>query len=107
MTARSEARESYLGYRSAYDVAAHYRDHIIPLRKRISREVLLRYNGMLLSTQDLLADSREQAGAVSAYIDALKEFWTAHATLEAALGVRLGSEHVQHQERQMSKEHAE
>jgi outer membrane protein TolC len=91
VTARSEARESYLGYRSAYDVAAHYRDHIIPLRKRISQEVLLRYNGMLLSAQDLLADSREQAGAVTSYIDALKEFWTAYANLEAALGVRLES----------------
>jgi outer membrane protein TolC len=91
VTARSEARESYLGYRTAYDVAAHYRDHIIPLRKRISQEVLLRYNGMLLSAADLLADSRDQADAVSSYIDALKEFWTAHAHLEAALGVRLAS----------------
>jgi outer membrane protein TolC len=105
VTARSEARESYLGYRTAYDVAVHYRDHIIPLRKRISQEVLLRYNGMLLSTQDLLTDAREQAGAVSGYIDALKEFWTAHANLEAALGVRLDSQHVRHQ--QDHKEHAE
>jgi outer membrane protein TolC len=89
VTARSEARESYLDYRTAYDVAIHYRDRIIPLRKRISQEVLLRYNGMLLSTQDLLTDARDQAGAVSGYIDALKEFWTAHANLEAALGARL------------------
>jgi outer membrane protein TolC len=109
VAARSEARESYLGYRTAYDVASHYRDHIIPLRKRISQEVLLRYNGMLLSTQDLLADSREQAGAVSAYIDALKEFWTAQASLEAALGVRLGGQDVRHEERQHQahEEHVE
>jgi outer membrane protein TolC len=106
VTARSEARESYLDYRTAYDVAAHYRDTVIPLRKRISQEVLLRYNGMLLSTQDLLRDSREQADAVSAYIDALKEFWTASARLEAALGVRLGGEHVRHAQ-QDHKEHAE
>jgi outer membrane protein TolC len=106
VAARSEARESYLGYRTAYDVAAHYRDHIIPLRKQISKEVLLRYNGMLMSTQDLLADSRDQAGAVSAYIDALKEYWTAHANLEAALGVRLGAQDVKH-EQHMSKEHPE
>jgi len=93
VTARSEARESYLDYRSAYEVAAHYRDTVIPLRKRISKEVLLRYNGMLLSTRDLLVDSREQANAVSAYIEALKEFWTAHATLEATLGMRLERQH--------------
>jgi outer membrane protein TolC len=106
VNARSEARESYLDYRTAYDVATHYRDHIIPLRKRISQEVLLRYNGMLLSAQDLLADSREQASAVSAYIDTLKEFWTAHANLEAALGVRLGAQDGVRQE-QKHKEHAE
>jgi outer membrane protein TolC len=93
VAARSEARESYLDYRSAYEVAAHYRDTVIPLRKRISKEVLLRYNGMLVSTRELLADSREQANAVSAYIEALKEFWTAHATLEASLGMRLEQRH--------------
>jgi outer membrane protein TolC len=93
VAARSDARESYLDYRSAYEVAAHYRDTVIPLRKRISKEVLLRYNGMLVSTRELLADSREQANAVSAYIEALKEFWTAHATLEASLGMRLEQRH--------------
>lgn len=110
VTARSEARESYLDYRSAFDLAAHYRDTVIPLRKRISQEVLLRYNGMLLSTQDLLADSREQAEAVSHYIDALKAFWSAHANLEATLGLRLDSRHGRHAQQhdaQNHKEHAQ
>jgi outer membrane protein TolC len=87
--ARSEARESYLGYRTAYDLARHYRDQVIPLRKKISDETLLRYNGMLASSFELLADAREQASAVNAYIDALKEFWIAHTGLEAALGARV------------------
>jgi outer membrane protein TolC len=51
----------------------------------------LRYNGMLLSTFELLADARDQAAAVNAYIDALKEFWIAHTTLEATLGERVGA----------------
>jgi outer membrane protein TolC len=89
VTARSEAREAYQGYRSAYTLARHYRDDVIPLRKQISKEVLLRYNGMLASTFELLADAREQAGAVNATIQALKDFWIAHATLEAALGTRI------------------
>ena len=88
VTARSEARERYLAYRNAYDVARHYRDTIIPLRKKIGNETLLRYNGMLASPQDLLADAREQATAVTAYIEAQQAFWTAHAELEAALGTR-------------------
>jgi outer membrane protein TolC len=88
VTARSEARDAWDGYRNAYDLARRYRDTIIPLRKRIGREVLLRYNGMLVGPQDLLDDAREQAVAVTAYIDALKSFWLAQAQLEGALGMR-------------------
>ncbi|KQQ89223.1 TolC family protein [Massilia sp. Leaf139] len=86
VNARSQARERYLGYRAAWDLARLYRDEVIPLRKRISDETLLRYNGMLASSFELLADAREQAGAVNAAIDALKDFWNAHADLEEALG---------------------
>lgn len=89
VNARSEARAAYLGYRASHDVARHYRDHVIPLRKRISDETLLRYNGMLASPFELLADAREQAAAVHAAIEALKDFWLAEADLEAALGGRL------------------
>jgi outer membrane protein TolC len=87
--ARSEARQSYLAYRGSYDLAKHYRDQVIPLRKKISDETLLRYNGMLLSVFELLADSREQAAAVNGYITALKDYWIADTNLEAALGGRL------------------
>jgi outer membrane protein TolC len=86
VNARSRARERYLAYRAAYDLARHYRDTVLPLRKQVSNEVLLRYNGMLASTFDLLTDAREQAAAVNATIDAQKEFWSAHASLEEALG---------------------
>ena len=56
-------REAYSAYRTAYDLARHYRDEIVPLRKRISEEKLLRYNGMLISVFELLADAREQVAA--------------------------------------------
>jgi len=85
-TARSEAREAYLGYRTNYDLARHYRDEVIPLRKKIADETLLRYNGMLASPFELLLDAREQAQAVSSTIDALKDFWLADAALDGALG---------------------
>ncbi|VXB12083.1 TolC family protein [Massilia sp. 9I] len=92
VNARSEARESYLGYRASYDLARHYRDEVIPLRKKIADETLLRYNGMLASPFELLADAREQAQAVSSTIDALKEFWLADCALEGALGGRPNKE---------------
>jgi outer membrane protein TolC len=83
--ARSEVREAYGAYRTAFDLARHYRDEIVPLRKRISEEMLLRYNGMLASIFELLADSREQVVAVNAYIEALREFWLAESDLQMAL----------------------
>ena len=90
INARSEARESYADYRASYALARHYRDQVLPLRKKLADETLLRYNGMLMSVFELLADAREQSAAVNGYIGALKDFWTAQANLEAALGGRLG-----------------
>ncbi|HET9405237.1 MAG TPA: TolC family protein [Burkholderiales bacterium] len=83
--ARSEVREGYAAYRTAFDLARHYRDEIVPLRKRISEENLLRYNGMLVSVFELLADARQQIAAVNTYIEALRDFWLAEATLQLAL----------------------
>ena len=83
--ARSEVREAYGAYRTAFDVARHYREEIVPLRKRISEEMLLRYNGMLVSVFELLADSRAQVTAVNASIEALRDYWIAEAELQMAL----------------------
>jgi outer membrane protein TolC len=83
--ARSEVREAYNVYRTSYDLAKHYRDEVVPLRKRILEENVLRYNGMLISVFELLADARQQVASVNAYIEALRDFWLADATLELAL----------------------
>jgi len=83
--ARSEVREAYSGYRTAYDLARHYRDEVVPLRKTISHEVLLRYNGMLASVFELLADAREQVMSVNGAIEAQRDFWIAQTELQAAL----------------------
>lgn len=83
--ARSEVREAYSAYRTAYDLARHYRDEIVPLRKRISDETVLRYSGMLISVFELLADARQQIASVNAYIETLRDFWTAEANFELAL----------------------
>jgi outer membrane protein TolC len=83
--ARSQVRESYSAYRTAWDLARHYRDEIVPLRRRISEETLLRYNGMLVSVFELLADSREQVIGVTAYIEALRDFWIADSRLQTVL----------------------
>jgi outer membrane protein TolC len=85
VNARSEVRESYSAYRTAYDLAKHYRDEAVPLRKRISDETLLRYNGMLSSVFELLADARDQVTTVTAAIEALRDYWVAESNLQSAL----------------------
>jgi outer membrane protein TolC len=83
--ARSEVRETYSAYRTSYDVAKHYRDDVVPLRKRISDEVMLRYNGMLASVFELLTDSKEQIASVNTAIEAQKDFWIAETELQTAI----------------------
>jgi len=83
--ARSEVREAYGAYRSAYDIARHHRDEIVPLRQRIAEENLLRYNGMLIGVFELLADARAQIASVNNTIESLRDFWLAQADLDMAL----------------------
>lgn len=85
VNAQSEVREAYSAYRTAYDLARHYRDEVVPLRKRISDENLLRYNGMLIGVFELLADTRDQIAAVTAAVEALRDCWLADAGLQATL----------------------
>ncbi len=85
VNARSEVREAYGAYRTAWDIARHHRDEIVPLRQRILDENLLRYNGMLIGVFELLADARVQIASVNAAIEALRDFWLAQAALDQAL----------------------
>lgn len=85
VNARSEVREAYGHWRAAHDIARHQRDEVVPLKKRISEENLLRYNGMLIGVFELLADARAQITGVSQYLDTLRDFWVADAELEMAL----------------------
>lgn len=84
-TAGSNLRENYSAYRTAFDVSKHYRDEIVPLRKKISEENVLRYNGMLISVFELLADTRDQVKSVMAAISAEQQFWLADAALQASI----------------------
>ena len=84
-SAGSSLRENYAAYRTTYDISKHYKDEVIPLRKVISEENVLRYNGMIIGVFELLADSRDQIGAVVSAIAAEQQFWLADAALQATL----------------------
>jgi outer membrane protein TolC len=83
--ARSEAREAWHGWRTAHDVARHYRDEVVPLRKFIADETVLRYNGMLASVWDLLGETRNHVAAITGAIAAQRDFWIADTDLQTAL----------------------
>jgi outer membrane protein TolC len=85
VNASSEVREAYSAYRTAYDLARHYRDEVVPLRRRISDENLLRYNGMLASVFELLADAKDQVASVTGAVEALRDYWVAETDLQVAL----------------------
>ncbi|WP_445939091.1 TolC family protein [Pseudomonas sp.] len=85
INARSQVREAYLGYQAAHDLARHYRDEVLPLRARIAEENVLQYNGMFISTFELLADARKQILAVDGYLQAQRDFWIANADLQMAM----------------------
>ena len=83
--AGSHLRDGYTAYRTAHDLVKHYRDEVLPLRRTIADENLLRYNAMLIGVFELLADSREQITSVMAAIAAERQFWLADAALQATL----------------------
>ena len=85
VNARSEVREAYGAYRSAYDIARFQRDEVVPLNQRIAEENVLRYNGMLIGVFELLAEARTQIASVNGSIQALRDFWIAQADLDMAL----------------------
>jgi multidrug efflux system outer membrane protein len=82
---RSQARLAYFNYRSSYDIAQHLQTQVLPLRKFINDELTLRYNGMLTSIFDVLADSQTQSLAVNAATLATRDFWLAQTDLQALL----------------------
>jgi outer membrane protein TolC len=82
---RSQAREVYQAYRSTYDIAQHYRRDVLPLRKIISDEMLLRYNAMQVDVFALLAEARQRIASNTAAIAADRDFWLADADLRAVI----------------------
>ena len=86
--AASQLRAADGDRRDSHALALQFRDRLVPLQATIVGQNLLRYNGMLASAFELLADAREQARTVQQAIAAQRDFWLADAAFQAAtLGV--------------------
>jgi outer membrane protein TolC len=82
---RSEARAAYQSYRSNYEIAMRYRNDVLPLRKIISDETLLRYNAMMVDVFSLLTEARQRIASTVAAIEAQRDFWLSSVDLDAAI----------------------
>jgi outer membrane protein TolC len=85
VNARSQAREAYQAYRSSYDIADRYRKDVLPLRKIIADETMLRYGAMQVDVFSLLTEARQRIAVNIAAVEARKDFWLACTDLDAAV----------------------
>ena len=83
--ASSLAREAYSRYRWAREQARQQRDEVVQWQTALQEDTQARYNGMLLSTWDLLASAGARIRSVNAALQAQRQFWLAHTDLQAAL----------------------
>lgn len=88
---RSQAREAWHGYATAHEVATLLRARSVPLTTEREDDMLLRYNGMLKSTWDVIDATRDRGATESAALAAERDFWLAHINLQAVLA---GAEHI-------------
>lgn len=82
---RANAELAYSAYRTAFALASSNQQDMLTLRQFIYDETVLRYNGMLLNTWELLAESRALAEARVEAITAVRDFWLAEADLQLLL----------------------
>ncbi len=85
LEAQAEVRDAQLRADQAWRTARRYHQEVLPLARQISDETLLRYNGMLLGVNDLLADAREQARLMAASLMAERDYWLAETDLSQSL----------------------
>ena len=82
---RADVRLAHAAYLHAHTQATQNWPHVLRLHTALEQESLLRYNGMLKSTWDLLASARTRIDSVDAALQAQRQLWLAHADLMAVL----------------------
>ena len=83
---RAEVRELRDRLISKRDMAAFYRDDLLPTRQRVVALTLLNYNAMLTGAFELFTAKREEIESERAWIEACRDYWITRAELERAVG---------------------
>jgi hypothetical protein len=82
---RSMARQAWAQVRLRHASAQHAQDVVSELQAAREQETLLRYNGMLQSSWELLASARERIQSLDAALQARRGYWRAQADWQALL----------------------
>ncbi len=81
--AAERARSERSGERDRHvELTVEYRDVLLPLRQRVLDQTELEYNAMAVGVFQLLVAKREEVETARAYVDLLREYWTARAEVE-------------------------
>lgn len=82
---RADVATALKAFELARQTSQHTQTEVLRLHTELSQQTLLRYNGMLKSTWDLLASARTRIDNVDAALQAQRQVWLAHADLMAVL----------------------
>ncbi len=86
---RSRVRAAFENLTFARDRARYELEIILPLRQEIVDQTQVQYNAMQVSAFQLLLARRDQITAGGEYIESLRDYWKARATLEQILRGRM------------------
>ena len=86
---RATARAIADRLQGARDRALYYRDVVLPLQELVVNEAQLHYNAMQLGPIQLLRVREQQIEAATAYVEALRDYWTAFGDYQQLLSGRL------------------
>lgn len=87
---RSSVRRTRDRLLAARNRAQFYRDEMVPLRTAIVDQTQLQYNAMLVGVFQLLQAKQAEIDAGRSYVEAMQDYWIAHAELQEVVGGRLG-----------------
>lgn len=82
---RADVRLAHAAYLHAHTQATQNQAQVLRLHTALEQESLLRYNGMLKSTWDLLTSARQRIQSTHALHQAQTQAWLAWADLQAVL----------------------
>ena len=82
---RSQVREAEAALQAHHALARLAQDELVARQRLIEQETLLRYNGMLMSTWDLLAAARDRLAALDEATQARHRYWQAEADWRSLL----------------------